>query len=93
MRKAIVTGAAGFIGGWLTLELLEAQYDVVVIVRNSKKLIGEIASNPHVTIIEKDLNDLVPEDIPGRCVARIEKRLPLTIHKYRHGNGDAENMP
>ncbi len=64
MRKAIVTGASGFIGGWLTLELLDAEYEVVVVVRNSQKLITEISSNPHVTVIEKDLNNLVPEDFP-----------------------------
>lgn len=64
MNKAIVTGAAGFIGGWLTLELLDAEYDVTVVVRDSQKLIGEISSNPHVTIIEKDLRDIVPEDFP-----------------------------
>ncbi len=65
MRKAIVTGAAGFIGGWLISELLDAQYDVTAVVRDSKKLIPEISSNSHVSIIEKDLKDLLPADFPS----------------------------
>ncbi len=65
MKRAIVTGAAGFIGSWLTLELLDAQYDVVVVVRNAQKLIKEISANPKVTIIEKNLNNLLYDDFPA----------------------------
>lgn len=55
---AIVTGSTGFIGSWLTQELLSNGYDVVSIVRNPDKLLSEIRSNSHFSFIQSDLQDL-----------------------------------
>ena len=38
MKKAILTGATGFVGKWLIKILLEADVDVTVIVRDKNKL-------------------------------------------------------
>lgn len=65
MRKAIVTGATGFIGSWLTLELLQSDYEVTIIVRNPNKLLPEIQSNKNLIVVKKDLNNLLSGDIPA----------------------------
>lgn len=60
MRKAIVTGASGFIGSWLAQELLENDYQVTVLVRDKLKLLPEIRE--HCLIVEKSLSDVKPKD-------------------------------
>ena len=65
MNRVIVSGATGFIGGWLVLELLHSNYEVVVIARNPNKLLPEIKNNKNTIIVEKDLNDLLSKDIPA----------------------------
>lgn len=62
MKKVIVTGATGFIGSWLTLELLNNGYEVTVIVRKSEKLLKEISINKNVIIIENSLEKLSAND-------------------------------
>lgn len=66
MKKAIVTGATGFIGSWLAVDLLQAGYEVTVIVRNPDKLIPEIKNNGNTFLINKDLNDLSVEEFPTK---------------------------
>ena len=67
MKCAIVTGANGFIGGWLIGELLETGYTVVAIVRNRNKYIAELQQlNEKLIIVEKDLWDLQACDVPKR---------------------------
>lgn len=61
--KAIVTGASGFIGSWMVLELINNSYEVLIIVRDKKKLISEIIESKKITIVEKDINELEIEDI------------------------------
>lgn len=65
MKKAIVTGATGFIGSWLALELLKSEYEVTVIVRNKNKLLAEIRDNQNCIVVTQDLNDLSAADIPA----------------------------
>lgn len=60
--KAIVTGATGFIGSWLTLELLKNNYDVTLILRNKGRLLPEISQNTRVSVIEKDIFDIEVKD-------------------------------
>lgn len=60
--RAIVTGATGFIGSWLTLHLLSNFDEVTVIVRNRKRLLKDIKKNPRITVIEKDISEVVTED-------------------------------
>ena len=61
MKKAIVTGATGFIGGWMAQELLENEYQVTVIVRNQEKLLPELRNS--CVVVEKPLLDIRAEDI------------------------------
>lgn len=56
--RAIVTGATGFVGSWLTLELIKNAYDVLVIVRDSGRLVPEIQESESVRIIEKDIHSI-----------------------------------
>lgn len=65
MRRAIVTGATGFIGSWLTCELLNSDYEVVAIVRNPNKLLPEIVDNKRLVVVKKDINVLSAGDIPS----------------------------
>lgn len=58
MNKAIVTGATGFIGSWLTQELLNNSYEVTVVARNPNRLLEDIRNNGNVRIIESDLANL-----------------------------------
>ncbi len=60
--NAIVTGSTGFIGSWLTQELLNNGYCVTSIVRNPAKLLPEIKENPSFNYIEKDLQSLSVDD-------------------------------
>ena len=62
MKKVIVSGATGFIGGWLTQELLRNQYEVVAIARNPEKLLPEIRRDKNLIIVKKDLNELLSDD-------------------------------
>ncbi len=62
MKRAIVTGATGFIGSWLVRELLKNHIDTTVIVRNKSRLLSEAAENPHCVILEKELDRLEAED-------------------------------
>lgn len=62
MKRAIVTGATGFIGSWLVQELIHSGYEVVVVVRNVNKLIPDIMSNSSCFIIEKDICNLKEDD-------------------------------
>lgn len=59
---AIVTGSTGFIGSWLTQELLSNGYDVVSVVRNPDKLLPEIRNNSRHSVIQKDLKELNSDD-------------------------------
>lgn len=56
-RKALVTGATGYIGGRLVPRLLDAGFSVRVLVRNADKL-KDVPWRSRVEIIEGDLLDL-----------------------------------
>ncbi len=64
MGNAIITGATGFIGGWLAMELLNSGWKVTVVVRDNKKLLPEILNDPNCTVVVNDLNELSESDIP-----------------------------
>ena len=56
MRKAIVTGATGFIGKFLVRELIRQNIEVIAVVRkNSKKL--NVLNNLSVKIVECDIKE------------------------------------
>lgn len=56
MKKAIVTGATGFIGKFLVRELIKQNVEVIAIVRPNTKNIGNVPQN--VRIIECSLKEI-----------------------------------
>ncbi len=65
MKKAIVTGATGFIGKFLVRELVNEQIETIAVVRPNSKNIENIINLP-IRIIACDLTDLgkLPDLIP-----------------------------
>ena len=60
MKRMVVTGATGYIGGRLVPRLLEAQYVVRCLVRSPRKLQDRAwANHPNVEIAQVDLGDPV----------------------------------
>jgi UDP-glucose 4-epimerase len=59
MQKALVTGSAGFIGGYLVEELLSRGYEVVGVDNFSKygKVIKSYDDHPNYTLVEGDVRD------------------------------------
>lgn len=70
MKKAIVTGANGFIGSWLIKELLKNNVEVIAVVRNEKSNIESIANIEGLRIVYCDLNEIqiLPEKIADRDI-------------------------
>ncbi len=61
MRRAIVTGGAGFIGSYIVEELLSKGYEVTVIDNMSsgcRENLSQVINDPHLEIIEADLKRL-----------------------------------
>ena len=60
MAKVLVSGSAGFIGGYVVEELLGRGYDVVGIDNFSKygKVVRSYDSNPHYRLVEGDARDV-----------------------------------
>ena len=70
MKKAIVTGANGFIGSWLIKELVKNDVEVIAVVRNEKSNIESIANIEGLRIVYCDLNEIqtLPEKIADRDI-------------------------
>lgn len=64
MKSVLVTGATGYIGGRLVPRLLEAGYEVTVLVRSPQKLI-DVPWAEQVSVIEGDLTD--PAAVAAAC--------------------------
>jgi len=64
VKSVLVTGATGYIGGRLVPRLLDAGYEVTVLVRSVQKLI-DVPWVTRVTVIEGDLRD--PEAVATAC--------------------------
>ena len=69
MRKAIVTGATGFIGKFLVRELVNQNVEVIAVVRENSKNLGCISELP-VRIVSCNLNEIskLPDLISDRDV-------------------------
>ncbi len=69
MKKAIVTGATGFIGSWVVKELLEHNIQVIAVLHNGSKK-GLSISDKNLKIFYCDLCDMknMPELIPDRDI-------------------------
>lgn len=64
MTTVLVTGATGYIGGRLVPRLLDAEYQVTILVRSAQKLL-DVPWAARVTIIEGDLLD--PDTVDEAC--------------------------
>ncbi len=83
-RRALVTGATGYIGGRLAPRLVEAGFDVRVFVRNPDKLIGV----PWADTVEVAQGDLTDRESVGAAMADVD-----VVYYLAHamaGRGDFE---
>ena len=66
--KILVTGAAGFINGYLVAELLEAGHEVVGLDNFSKygRLTKSYDDHPRYRLVEGDAKDVGADDGAGR---------------------------
>ena len=69
MKKAIVTGATGFIGKFLIRELLSQNIEVIATVRKNSKNLDNIKNLP-IRVIECNIDKLnaIPDIIPDRNI-------------------------
>lgn len=90
MRKAIVTGANGFVGTVVCKELSERGVSVITVVRHPDDVISGIAMNKGIRIIYSDFSDF------GNLAALITDRdVDVLYHFARVGSagvlrGDAD---
>jgi UDP-glucose 4-epimerase len=70
MKKAIVTGANGFIGSYLVKELLSHDIEVIAVVRNENSNISSLPKNDKLKLVYCDLYDLqsLPQKINDRDI-------------------------
>ncbi len=66
MKKAILTGASGFIGSWLAEELVKNGVELALVVRDRARLPKGLLRNPMCTSIEKDIRLLSLSDFEAR---------------------------
>lgn len=64
MSNVIITGGTGFIGGWLTEELLKNNVSVTLLVRDPNKVVPSLKNN--VTIIPYNFNNIMQLSIPKK---------------------------
>lgn len=65
MRNVIITGGSGFIGRWLTKEMIENGVNVTLIVRDRAKVSDEIKNSKMVKIVEGLIEALEASDFRG----------------------------
>jgi UDP-glucose 4-epimerase len=51
MRKAIITGATGFLGSWLVKELADLEIEVIAVVRSGQSDLGTLTQYDNVRIV------------------------------------------
>lgn len=67
MATVLVTGGGGYIGSILVQDLLSHDYEVVALDRFffGKEALAELASNPRLRLVEKDIRDVDISDLEG----------------------------
>ena len=83
MKKAIVTGATGFIGKFLVRELIKQKVEVYAIMRTNSKNAGNIPEGVH--IIECDLKSI--SDLPTLIV---DRNIDCVFHTAWQGVSDID---
>lgn len=58
MKKAIVTGATGFVGGWLVKELVSQGVKVIAVVRSEESDIKALQQNDNIRIVVCPLEEI-----------------------------------
>ena len=69
-KKILVTGGAGFIGSYLTDELIKLGYSVVVVDDLSTGRLANV--NPKARFIKLDLSDNLAPKILNKCMSRVD---------------------
>jgi nucleoside-diphosphate-sugar epimerase len=84
MKKALVTGATGFVGGFMCEELLEqGDYEVTAIVRNVEK--AQALKEKGVILIEGDFSDL--EALKKACEGKdVIFHIGAAYREAKHGD-------
>jgi dTDP-glucose 4,6-dehydratase len=73
-RRVVVTGGAGFLGGWLSRRLLEDGCEVVAIdnlVTGSAAVVEELAEHPAFTFLYEDVTNVLDVDGPVDIVMHL----------------------
>lgn len=83
MKKAIVTGATGFIGKFLVRELVKQNVEVIAVVRRGTKNLNTINALP-VKIVECNIADyhMLPDMIADRDIDVQKKGIGYCISFY-----------
>ena len=84
MKKAIVTGANGFVGTWLTKELVAHGTEVYAIIKDKNENISDIACFDSVKIIYCELSD-----IKNLCEVIKDDEIDCFYHLAWAGSGGA----
>lgn len=84
MKKAIVTGATGFVGKWVVRELLNNGVEVIVIAREGSKKLS-IFEGLSVKVVECNLNHL--EKLPELI---LDRDIDIVYHFAWQGISDAD---
>lgn len=96
LKKAIVTGANGFIGSWVIKELIKNNVEVIAILRNDKSCVNQMPRNVKVVYCELEAITDLPNRISDRDIdvfyhfawagaggkARADYRIQLCNSKY-----------
>ncbi len=65
MKKVLLAGATGYLGGYIAKELIKQNYQVKIIARNIQKLDSEIVNHDNVKIIKAEVTN--PESLANCC--------------------------
>lgn len=83
MKKVVITGAAGFLGSYLTQQMAREEIQVYAIVRSMEKARKRFSENPYLHIIEIDMKDI------SQLVNLIPKPIDVFYHLAWSGERNA----
>ena len=83
MKKVVVTGANGFLGSYLTQQMVLEEIEVYAIVRSHEKAKQRFKENIYIHIIELDMKDI------SQLVNLIPKPIDVFYHLAWNGERNA----